>query len=128
MLPSRSTFTAASPWRSRSLLRNTSAIPPRPMRFSTSKRPPSTAPAMSSPRSGNTVHPFVWCAVVAGASGGSGVGGGVESVMAFPAYKEGVSEKIKAKLRLCARTQAPGFTTGRSIPPTSPQDPHALVL
>jgi len=53
---------------------------------------------MSSPRSGNTVHPFAWCAVVAGAFGGAGGGVGVESIMAFPAYKEGVSGKIKRKL------------------------------
>ena len=52
---------------------------------------------MSSPRSGNTVHPFAWCAVVAGAGGG----GELESVMAFPAYKEGVSRKIKGKVLGC---------------------------
>ncbi|HNK14619.1 MAG TPA: hypothetical protein PLZ20_08655, partial [Nitrospira sp.] len=45
-----------------------------------------------------TVHPFAWCAVVAGASGGPGGGVGVESVMAFPAYKEGVFEKIKVEI------------------------------
>lgn len=57
VLPSRNGFTAASSWSSRSLPRNNSAILPRPMRFSTLNRLPSTAPAMSSPREGYTVHP-----------------------------------------------------------------------
>jgi hypothetical protein len=71
------TFTAASPWSSRSLPRNTSAIPPRPMRFSTSKRPQSTIPAMSSARAGKTVlrsQVNVW--VAAGGAKADEQGGG----------------------------------------------------
>ena len=52
----RSTFTAAFARKSRSSHAYTQLIPPRPIRPVTTKRPPSTSPSMSAPRSTCGVH------------------------------------------------------------------------